>query len=670
MKTSSVKRVVQVAVCSGLLVGGFGAQAADWFGPNVDWKWNTAGNWGTGSVPTLSTDVDLNNAGITESNPLLISDGCAAECAVLRLASNWAVADGRVPAVKLCSGGTLRTGRGVVLSTETQGKSVFILDGGTLINDHATPNTDRIGFSGQGTFRQESGTYRFDGSNGAAHLQLGVYPGSVGTYIMNGGQIERTNDGDSSARVYVGVKGQGKMVVNGGTIDCPLVVGDGESSDGTLEVNDGSIRGNVTVGNQLGAKGTLVLNGGTLDLRMSGNDDDGGHRLRCGYCGTGRFEWNGGALNASRVYIGYNDSSDGSMLVTRTGDDAYLYMLISGVAGSGAITLADNARLSVDWFKVGTASVGKTAVVTIGECAQLTVGTRADLGGLLCNNADAEGFFPVAGRMTLNLRGGDICLTSTTENPQLLIGRQIQGTTDLTGSSAIVRGWGRIMGAAYSDNTVRMQMGLGQIVGDGEGEERLLDLTPVINIKNEVTNPADGTTGWYAVNKGAVHYPRIWFGAGTATHCFGTDKTAEDPDFVNSMKFTVTTSTVGHFRGGLYATDRTDLSLDKLPPHRGVVNVWKLGVFDSTVDGNPVPFSGLSLKIRYDQMKVSATDKLALYRYANGTWTKVGTTTVAESAATHMIVTTKLMDSDSSQTYNAGIIALVKDVSGFAIQIR
>lgn len=253
MKTSSVKRVVQVAVCSGLLAGGLGARA-DWFGPTVDWKWSTAGNWGDGSVPNMSTEVDLNNAGITESNPLLISDGCAAECAVLRLASNWAVADGRVPAVKLCSGGTLRTGRGVVLSTENQGKSVFILDGGTLINDHGTAGEDRIGFSGQGTFRQESGTYRFDGSNGAPYLKLGVHSGSVGTYLMNGGQIERTNDEGSSARVYVGVKGQGKMVVNGGTVDCPLVVGDGESSDGTLEVNDGSICGNVTVGNQPGRR--------------------------------------------------------------------------------------------------------------------------------------------------------------------------------------------------------------------------------------------------------------------------------------------------------------------------------------------------------------------------------------------------------------------------------
>lgn len=669
MKTSSVKRVVQVSVCFGLLVGGFGAWA-DWFGPTVDWKWSTAGNWGDGSVPTLSTEVDLNNDKITETNPLLISDGCAAECAVLRLASNWAVADGRVPAVKLCSGGSLRTGRGVVLSTQTDGKSLLILDGGTLINDHATPNTDRIGFSGQGTVRQDRGTYRFDGSNGAAYLQLGVYSGSVGTYIMNGGQIERVNDASRSSRIYVGVEGKATFRLNDGEIDCPMVIGSGSGSDGTLEVNGGRVAGNITVGMTNG-KGRIVLNGGELDLTEDGN------RLRLGYLGEGSLEWNGGAIkNLERLYVGHAASSSGRLVVNTGADQASVSQLYVAGGGDGVVKVADNAVMKTVWAKVGSNTVGGEADVEIGECGSLVVGERLELGGFIYKNPDdlsQSETWDWIGRGSLTLKGGDLKLLYDTGSGsvKLYVGRQQNGESRFTGAEGTIRGWGRIMGATYADNTVRMQMGLGRIVGDGFGEERLLDLTPVINIANEVTNPADGTTGWYAENKGAVHYPRIWFGGGSvARYCFGTDKNAGEPDFVNSMKFSVTTSTAGHFRGGLYAADRMDLLLDKLPPHSGVVNVWKLGVFDSTVDGNPVPFSGLSLKIRYDQTKVASADKLALYRYAGGRWTKVGKTTVAESAATHTISTTKAMDSDAAQTYNAGIIALVKDVSGLSVLVR
>lgn len=668
MKTSSVKRVVQVAVCSGLLAGGFGARA-EWFGPTVDWKWSTAGNWGDShSVPTLSTEVDLNNAGITESNPLLISDGCAAECAILRLASNWAVADGRVPAVKLCSGGTLRTGRGVVLSTEKQGKSVFILDGGTLINDHGTAGEDRIGHSGQGTFRQESGTYRFDGSNGAPYLKLGVYSGSVGTYIMNGGRIERVNDANRSSRIYVGAEGKATFQLNAGEIDCPMVVGSGSGSDGTLEVNGGRVAGNITVGMTNG-KGRIVLNGGELDLT------DDGNRLRLGYLGEGSLEWNGGAINLARLYVGHAASSSGRLVVNTGADQAFVSQLYVAGGGNGVVKVADNAVMKTYWAKVGSNKVGGEADVEIGECGSLVVHERLELGGFVYKNPDdltESESWDWIGRGSLTMKGGDLKLLYDTGSGsvKLYVGRQQNGESRFTGAEGTIRGWGRIMGATYSDNTVRMQMGLGRIVGDGAGEERLLDLTPVINIKNELTNPADGTTGWYAENKGAVHYPRIWFSGGTSSFCFGTDKTAGEPDFVNSLKFTVTTSTVGHFRGGLYAADRTDLSLDKLPPHRGVIDVWKLGVFDSTVDGNPVSFSGLSLKIRYDQTKVASADKLVLYRYAGGRWTKVGKTTVAESAATHTIATTKAMDSDETQSYNAGIIALVKDVSGFAVLVR
>jgi hypothetical protein len=69
----------------------------------------------------------------------------------------------------------------------------------------------------------------------------------------------------------------------------------------------------------------------------------------------------------------------------------------------------------------------------------------------------------------------------------------------------------------------------------------------------------------------------------------GTFGDAGRPDLVNSAKFSVsgTTTSDTYFRGGVFAPDRTDLNLDKLPENKGIAGVWRFGLFTSTAHDFP-----------------------------------------------------------------------------------
>ena len=606
-----------------------------WYTPNNGYLWSTGSNWdGPSGVPTIDVPAAINNAGLVDDTPLVID--CEATCESLNVGSNEGIANlspDQSFHVRMIGGASLSTKYGIILSENpyngTIQRSRMSLDGGTIINDHEGGTfPDIVGAGGSAWVTNTATTYRMDCSSCHTSLKLGYSRSgdhcdtACGEFVQNGGKIECVNENYSEqkvGRIYVGANGRGKMVVNGGEVAARIIVG---------------------------------------------------------HDGDGLLEWNGGSLtNAQMIYVGRRGS--GTFTVSAEVEGARVKELNGGLWGDSAIRLADGCRLDAEWLKIGTEKENGSATVDMGSNSTLTVENEFHVGGYLLKHPDNEGsLIPLAGRGEVVMRGSDIRLIGTSL-PQLYVGRCAKDAYSFSGSDGTIRGWGRIMQRGFEDqysksvNIAKISLGKGRIIADGFGSERLLDLTPVVEIMNEVTNPADGASGWYAENKGAAHYPRIWFGSGTQTYCFGTSKNAGEPDLVNSLRFSVNCATGdNHFRGGLYAADRGDVHLDELPRTRRIIGVWKLGVFSEPVTGSSVPFTDLSLTIRYDQTDVKPGDGLSLYRYAGGTWTRVGRTTVSESASTRTIATRSALASDDNQEYNAGVFALATDVKGMIILVR
>lgn len=628
MKLNKMAEVAAV----GLAVSALSLSGA-WYTPNDGYLWSTGSNWdGPSGVPSIDVPAAINNAGLVDDTPLVID--CEATCESLNVGSNQGIANlspDQSFHVRMIGGASLSTKYGIILSENpyngTIQRSRMSLDGGTIINDHEGGTyPDIVGAGGSAWVTNTATTYRMDCSRCRTSLKLGYSRSgdhcdtACGEFVQNGGKIECVSEaGSNVGRIYVGANGKGKMVVNGGEVDARIIVG---------------------------------------------------------YDGDGLLEWNGGSMaNAQTIYVGCRGS--GMFVVSSEVRGARVRELNGGLWGDGVIRLAGASTVNAEWLKIGTVKENGSATVDIGSDSVLTVENEFHVGGYLLKHPDDEGTLtPLGGRGVVVMRGCDIRLIGAAV-PQLYVGRQSKDAYSFSGAAGTIRGWGRIMQKGFEDqyskseNIAKVSLGKGRIIADGFGSERILDLTPVVDIINEVSNPADGDSGWYAENKGAAHYPRIWFGSGTQSYCFGTAKNAGAPDLVNSLMFSVNCSTSdNHFRGGLYAADRGDVHLDELPPFRKIIGVWKLGVFSEPVTGNAVPFDGLTLTIRYDHTKVNPRDRLSLYRYAGGTWTKVGSTTVSASASTRTIATGSALESDGTQDYNAGLFVLATDIIGMKIVVR
>jgi hypothetical protein len=238
--------------------------------------------------------------------------------------------------------------------------------------------------------------------------------------------------------------------------------------------------------------------------------------------------------------------------------------------------------------------------------------------------------------------------------PQLYIGRDEE-------SFGRLRGCGAVYGSTPENNNARMALGTGQIIGDGYGEERMLDMNSVVSVTNLFANADNGTNGWYVVNKGAVLFPRVWFKTDSVTRSIGTWAHNDTPDFVNSVSFTMdnvsNSGTAEHYvRGGLYAADRSDVHADVLPKGGEVVGIWKLGLFSQLLSlSEKKNFGSVGLTFRYDHTKVERGDRLKLYRWNGSAWTRVA----AAKATDNPRISCSGLAPVSGETYNVGTFALM-----------
>ncbi len=427
--------------------------------------------------------------------------------------------------------------------------------------------------------------------------------------------------------------GRGTVTNNGATVEAQELRMSTQSvaSPSVLVQNNGSLtsRGLSTIGEKGDA--LVVLNGGTL---------------ACGYAlyiggvsgsGYGVVTNNGAVISVSHSLImGYQAGAYGRLVHNAGNIDAKNYLQIGRNGGIGVFEA--HAPFSANTMIIGTGlapDIPGTGTVILAEGA---VGTVDDF--LRVNNGD------------LFMRGGQIHLQNVgNENVTNLF---VRTGEDRRGQ---IRGWGKFTNVNASI-TLRM-INNGQVIADGEGVERDLDFNMIAVVNNEFLNGADGTNGWYAVNKGRVNFPRIWqekFSPGT-TYCWGDLVTKTTPEMVNSVGLSFSTELRCYVRGGFCAADRNDIPAGLLKGNLRPIGIWCIGAYSDKLLLAKASFSSVSLDFRYDHTKVLPNDSsLRLFRYNGSSWDKVGG---CVPDGTSLISTDTTLTPVTTGDYNIGWFAVM-----------
>ena len=589
---------------SGILVSGFlmvsNAWSEDLFysatvtGPEY-FSWDHVDGWVVynssgrlhGLLPTTNDNVRINATTPTaeKGNALTVTNGVFAEC------NMFAAGDQNYP-----------------------GTAWFRLDGGSLTcNTHFV-----VGRYYPGLATLESGTLY-----GKGDFYIGSQSGSSGTVTNNGTTINLNNiifanyaatlaefaqnGGITTGRmdVTIGNRGAAMATVNGGILsaDKTCYVGREAGSRGTLVLNDGLISSQTSVFGHSG-EGLAVLSGGVLDMVAD---------LRIGNMagGAGTVTNTGSEVTANNILIAYTEGAAGRLIHSGGSLTARAQMQVGRQAGIGEFE-ADAPFTVTNSMIIGTVAASGSTIPGTGTVvmAENAVGTIGEF--VRVNNGD------------LFMRGGTFHLQNT-GNPN----RTNLFVRTGESSSARISGWG-VFTNVNDGITLRM-LNNGQVIADGVGVERDLNMNLIAVVNTEFANGPDGINGWYAVNKGRLIYPRsmtVAFPANTpTTACSGDLHNKTVPGLVNSLSVTMTYASANTraIRTHLYAPDRTDTPQgfpDSLIP----VGIWRVGSFDTNkLTPSPVSFIACTPTFRYDQTKLTPkTSRLRLYRHDGNAWIKIG----------------------------------------------
>ena len=544
------------------------------WGDTAVWYKDADGTQPLGSVPTTSN----NNTGyaylcgteFTAEYPIVIGAGTIAKAFLMQLAS----VAGETVYMRVDKGGVL----GSFTSSDyghnsigRNGRGVLLIDGGAWTNNYSS-----IGYAAgsEGIVTNNGGRMYLFG------LSLGHNSGAKGSVVIDGGMLSHAN-WNYPKTWAVGNAGEGVMELKSGTID---------GSDQTV-VGKGGGTVPLHLGCAAGGRGTFRMSGGYLE----------GVYLRAGYAAgaTGIVEISGGSTTRLRTFdigydgVGYANVScnwtPGRMHIGYRGDARGEFTVCNG---------ATNAVLNFGNFDNGFVYIG---------------GHPATSGGF--------------GRPIL--RDGTLRIMDDAPSTNKI---WIGCNPTAFGS---IRGWGRVMPNMTSSTyeyKMNIALGNGTIVADGEGDNRLLDFGDVHCVTNYYPNPADGTNGWYAVNKGCVHFPSRWDLYNQKSRALGTSHAMSSPDFVNSVvvRLAQQVDAGGRTYGGFYAADRDDIHADSLPvPDNGsVIGVWKLGIGASRRNWEwsnitPLTVTGtVGADFRYDLTRIpkKGASRLKLYRWSGAEW--------------------------------------------------
>lgn len=667
---------------------------------NADAWMNNNGSAPMKRVPTYDDTITLNGKGIALSGEgvdaphmLRVTNGVVATALKIALGSLPAGHDasyansGRVIGLKVEEGGLLSSSYNdfdaLSVGDSAAGYGVVTVDGGTISNKLIT-----IGTRGIGVLTNANGRIIMEPTqpSGMANLYVGFASGSTGQVVMTGGSIGHvpTSSGWNDAIITVGVSGRGTFELLGGVVSNRMVVGTSRSNPetapgagtGVFKMSGGSLVNRLFLGTKENdtyiGEGSAEITGGTLD----------GH-VYVGIHGRGSLLIDGGTVKiphwkiydplhvsgfgSAGMYVGRYANSQGR-LTFKSGKLSFdtTANLVVGHKGMGVADFFSNA--TVPYLRVGGSAAGGT--LTVHHDAMLTLSGTGSVGGYpLSEEGGAIEYFHGVGMLVIS--NATVMMTGDTSSegnaPQLYVGRYED-------SFGVIRGTGTFQSRQYGENdpAIRMALGNGQIIGDGFGSESILDMHTFASVTNVFTNPVNGTNGWYAVNKGAVLFPRRWQDAKDIYCILGSwNSDTAEPDMVNSVsvKFSQDSQRTTVVRGGFYAADRDDLNLDSLCKSGPIIGVWKIGTTDSVNGTTPrTTFSIANLVFRYDHTKVTPGSMLKLYRWTGSRWTKVAS---AEARLDNpRIYAVGLSRLESSDVYNIGEFALVEGKSGLTVLVR
>lgn len=671
--------------------------------------WKANGGAAGGVLPTADDTTTFNSTYLDIAHgqtPMQITNGIDAVCKTFWIASSGKgsgssyLDDGRIIGVKM-TGGTLSTQlrqgsksdaddiwREFVVGYNSAGYGSFEMTGGEL-----RPYRAVVGFEGIGVFTNNGGRIVMQDIPPTSCFAIGLKKGAQGTFTMLDGMMTTGVATNEGCFVSIGGSGTGTLNMEGGVISNIIVslgtgvghgtlnlnggdiykylrigagstatgvvnmtggtihhnVSAGYSSCGILNLTNGTITGDIYVGNQATSTGQVFMTGGKI-----------GGVLYVGQNGKGFLDYDGGELSAGNLRIGNNAGSEGRVDVRRP---LYQNNVYAGLDGDGALNVQTN--MTINYLKIGSSTkafgrVNVSSNSTLGIQTQICAGGSTLPYGVKGDQHDVGG----CGEVVLN--GGTIQFTTSGANtPNLFLGRY---AAKFPGTFGVLRGYGRVDPSSEGATNVRMGFGDGQVIADGG----TLDLNSVVNVTNLVANmPVDTSNGWYAVNGGYVRFPRTWYGSGTKfTRSIGATPYSPQPDFVNSMTFTVEQAPQGnnYFRGGVLAIDNENAHADSLPPNDGVAGLWTFGIFDSLLWSGKRAFTSISMTFHYDRTKVPEGRRVSLRRYVNGSWVRVGS--ACPAANEQPFVSTSKPLAPVSDAMNVGTFAVLADKVGMVIIFR
>lgn len=177
-------------------------------------------------------------------------------------------------------------------------------------------------------------------------------------------------------------------------------------------------------------------------------------------------------------------------------------------------------------------------------------------------------------------------------------------------SANTLRGWGKVLGIDFLDQN-------GQVVADGLGKPRTLDLTQVETIANTTQNPAPaGANGWFARDRGKLSLRPLAVVPGTHTYTWGESDDDPNLDLINSVRATLrNVAAPGQLDIALLSLDRADVPA--LPEGHHFIGLWQFKADD-------LQFDSVGLTIRYDYVTASQLSldepHLKLWGYHDGQW--------------------------------------------------
>ncbi len=288
---------------------------------------------------------------------------------------------------------------------------------------------------------------------------------------------------------------------------------------------------------------------------------------------------------------------------------------VSGFSGPGMTASA------ADDLVVG--SIAKTAV------AQATVANSASSGSDTSSSPTTDSGAMSGGSsetygsaVTLATANGDSATTALPAMSGTKIIRVAAENGNVTLSGGVLRGYGEIK------KTGTLQVS-GQVVADGHGIDRTLDLTSFKNIQSNVPSSEYNTTsGWYAQAHGRLTLA-LQASADGSSYIWGGSPGDSSLSLVNSVRFTpLAAGLTEPPELSLVSVDRCDV-----PPLTGItstpLSLWQ-------VDSSQLP--GLTdLTIRYDPATLDQTSAVELWTYSDGSWQMVSPASFEFNPAEHLV---------------------------------